>query len=71
MTWNLRLVNTGDEQQLFVEICEVYYNEIGKPIGYSHATMGGETVDEVRQYLTWSIEALDKPTLSFKDKKHG
>jgi hypothetical protein len=68
MTWNLRLVNMEDEDlpgEPYVEIREVYYDQLGKPLGHCAAAMGGENVAEVKQYLLWAIEALDKPTLTF------
>ena len=40
---------------------------MGKPLGHGKATPGGENVKEVRQYLTWALEALDKPILDFKE----
>jgi len=68
MTWNLRLVDLTDEEQYpYVEICEVYYDQLGKPLGYSTATMGGENRYEIKEYLLWAMEALDKPVLKFKD----
>jgi hypothetical protein len=27
--------------------------------------MGGEDAKEIRQYLTWALEALDKPVITF------
>jgi hypothetical protein len=49
----------------YMEIREVYYDQIGKPLGHCRATAGGEDAEEVRQYLTWALEALDKPVLTF------
>jgi hypothetical protein len=72
MTWNLRLVNMESEEfpeDKYVEIREVYYDQIGKPLGHSAATMGGEDANEIRTYLTWALEALDKPILNFGDNK--
>jgi hypothetical protein len=51
----------------YIEIREVFYDQLGKPLGHGRATSGGETVKEVRQYLTWALEALDKPILIFGD----
>jgi hypothetical protein len=68
MTWNLRLVEMVEEEcqdDLYIEIREVYYDQLGKPLGHCRATSGGENVEEVRQYLTWALEALDKPILKF------
>jgi hypothetical protein len=50
---------------LYIEIREVYYDQLGKPLGHCRATSGGENIEEVRQYLTWALEALDKPVLTF------
>jgi hypothetical protein len=69
MTWNLRLVNMSDGGEPYVEIREVYYDQIGKPLGHSAATMGGEDSKEIRTYLEWAIQALSKPTLNFGDDK--
>ena len=68
MVWNLRLVEMVEEDcadDLYIEIREVYYDQLGKPMGHCRATAGGEDVKEVRQYLTWALEALDKPILTF------
>jgi hypothetical protein len=68
MTWNLRLVEMVEEEcqdDLYIEVREVFYDNLGKPLGHTRATMGGEDVEEVRRYLTWALEALDKPVLHF------
>jgi len=68
MTWNLRLVEMVEEEcqdERYIEIREVYYDQLGKPLGHTRATSGGENVEEIRRYLTWALEALDKPVLTF------
>ena len=68
MTWNLRLVQMSNDECLddfYVEIREVYYDQLGKPLGHCRATAGGEDAEEIKQYLTWALEALDKPVLTF------
>jgi hypothetical protein len=68
MTWNLRLVemtSTEYPEEPYIEIREVYYDQMGKPMGHATATMGGQDKDEIRQYLMWSLEALDKSILHF------
>jgi hypothetical protein len=68
MTWNLRLVSMEDEdfpEEPYVEIREVYYDQIGKPLGHCLAAMGGKDIAEIKQYLLWAIEALDKPVVTF------
>lgn len=72
MTWNLRLVNMESEEfpdEKYVEVREVYYDQLGKPLGHCTATMGGEDAQEIKQYLEWAMEALIKPVLSFRENK--
>jgi len=72
MTWNLRLVKMESEEfpdEEYVEIREVFYDQLGKPLGHTTATMGGENAKEVKQYLEWAMEALDKPVLFFGENK--
>jgi hypothetical protein len=45
----------------------VFYDQFGKPIGHTTATVGAGNVAEIKQYLTWALEALDKPILDFKE----
>ena len=67
MSWNLRLVDHTDDDGIdFVEICEVYYDELGIPTGYCAASMSGDNKEDVKTYLLWALEALDKPVLSFE-----
>jgi len=70
MTWNLRLVELTDPEypdDEYIEIREVFYDSMGKPLGHTAATMGGADRDEIKQYLKWALEALDKPLVKFKD----
>jgi hypothetical protein len=53
------------QDECYIEIREVYYDQLGKPLGHCRATSGGADVEEVRRYLTWALEALDKPILKF------
>jgi hypothetical protein len=68
MTWNYRVVNCEDETEgdPWVEISEVYYDQLGKPLGYCRATVGGENVGEIQTILTLMTQALDKPVVKFK-----
>ena len=68
MTWNLRLVEIvaeGCQDERYIEIREVFYDQLGKPLGHTVATAGGADAEEIRQYLTWALEALDKPVITF------
>jgi len=69
MTWNLRLVNMGGDEP-WVELREVFYDHVGKPIGHTTALINGENIDEVKTYLIRAVEALDKPILTF-GKENG
>ena len=64
MTWNLRLVNMGGDEP-WVELREVFYDHVGKPIGHTPALVSGENIDEIKTYLIRAVEALDKPILTF------
>jgi len=70
MTWNLRLVNMTDPEypdDEYIEIREVFYDSMGKPLGHTAATMGGANREEIKAYLQWALEALDKALVKFKD----
>lgn len=70
MTWNLRLVNLTDPEypdENWIELREIFYDTLGKPLGHTTATFGGENVDEIKTYLKWGLEALNKPVLTFGD----
>ena len=71
MTWNLRIVDMKDPEypdQNYVEIREVFYDTMGKPMGHTTATFGGENKQDIKQYLEWALEALEKPVLFFREK---
>jgi hypothetical protein len=67
MTWNLRLVDVSEDGKEYIEVCEVFYDTMGKPLGYTPATMSGENTEDIRTYIKWALEALDKPVLKFKE----
>jgi hypothetical protein len=55
----------------YVEIREVFYDTLGKPLGHTTATMSGEDGSDIKQYLMWALEALDKPVLTFQNNENG
>ena len=65
MTWNIRIVDMSTEKEPYFEIREVYYDQLGKPLGHTPAPIGGEDMQELRKYLEWVIEAMEKPALRF------
>ena len=70
MTWNLRAVKMFDEfeQEKYIEIREVYYDDDGEPMGHCEAAMCGESLDDLQTYVEWALEALKKPVLEFKEQ---
>ena len=72
MTWNYRVVNCEDETEgePWVEIREVFYDTMGKPMGHTTATVGSESLSEMKQVLAWMLLALDKPVLKFNKESN-
>jgi hypothetical protein len=62
--WNFRLVDltAQNDGEKWITIQEVYYED-DKPVGYANATVGGESIDEVKQDLMRMIEACNQPML--------
>lgn len=68
MSWNLRLVMmTGSHDEPYMELREVFYDDEGVPVGHSRASVGGETLDEVQQYLDRAHGGIMKPVLRQED----
>lgn len=68
MTWNLRLVMmVGAHEEPYMELREVFYDDQGVPVGHSRATVGGETLDEVQEYLERVRGGIMKPILRQED----
>lgn len=68
--WNHRLVEVddGDGDKLLL-VCEVYYNDDGKPWSRTENASGatGANVDEVRLQLERMLKCLDRPILTDDD----
>ena len=68
MTWNLRLVLlTTATEEPYMELREVFYDNEGVPVGHTRATVGGETLDEVQQYLDRAHSGIMRPILRNSD----
>jgi len=65
MHWNIRLVQYSEDDEVIIEIAEVYYNIEGKPCGFCVARPSGATVDELRDYVDRMMEACAYPILQF------
>lgn len=61
--WNLRLVELDEG----VELREVFYDDKNLPVGHSRATVYGENLNEVEQYLYWCNAAVTQPILKKQD----
>ena len=67
--WNYRIVDMQEDEEQWLEVSEVYYDTLGKPMGYCKATVGGETTNEIKEVLSMIASAIDKPVLKFKEPK--
>jgi hypothetical protein len=69
--WNYRIVKTYDEEigEDWFEISEVYYDQLGKPMGHCKATVGGDTSEEIKTVLEMMSSALEKPVMKATDFK--
>jgi hypothetical protein len=70
--WNYRVIKHKDDetQEEYLEINEVYYDTLGKPMGYCDATIGGETLGEIETVLEMMRKSLEKPILTFNTPKN-
>jgi hypothetical protein len=68
--WNFRvldLTQPSDHGERWLEICEVYYNDDESLLGYSKATVGEESVEELKATLQRMLDCLNKPVLQEED----
>ena len=64
--WNHRVFRTTHfNYGEFYSIRETYYDDNGEVDKYDSepVKLEGESVEDLRQYLQWCIDALDKPIL--------
>jgi hypothetical protein len=58
--WNIRLVDlTEDADEPWIELCEVYYDDRGKPTSCCRACTGSET----RRGIFWLLRQYLRATL--------
>ena len=69
--WNYRVVKHKEKEteEEYLEVCEVYYDTLGKPMGHCNATVGGETIGELETVLQMMSQALQKTVMNSKDFK--
>ncbi len=65
--WNYRIVKTTDDvtKEDSFEVCEVYYDTLGKPMGYCTSSVIGESVIEIQSVIGMMAEALCRPVITF------
>jgi hypothetical protein len=66
MSWNYRIVRFKDsevEEDDYYEVKEVFYDNVGKPVGYSDATLGANTYDGLFKVAGLMQSAHAKPVL--------
>ena len=69
MSWNHRILAHKDENEIILQIHEVYYDKEGKPNGYNAngASVGAETLEGINWVLDKMKECANKPILSADD----
>lgn len=66
MSWNHRVLAHTDKDEIYYQIHEVYYDQDGKPDGYTADAIGigGETLEEISLTLDRMKECIGKPIIS-------
>ena len=62
MTWNYRIGQRGE----YLEIVEVYYTA-GQPESYCRASVGGDSVKEIRAVLGMMKRACARPVIDLDE----
>jgi hypothetical protein len=63
--WNYRVVKEKENGEEWLEVREVYYDQLGKPMGHCTATVSGETLGEIEIVLDMMAQAFNKPVIKF------
>lgn len=66
MSWNYRVVRFKDDLEYteeYYEIKEVFYDNLGKPVGYSDANCGADTYEGLFECMSMMQAAHAKPVL--------
>ena len=69
--WNYRIIKSKDEEtkEEWFEIKEVYYDQLGKPMGHCTATVGSDKLEEIKEVLSMMAQSLDKAVIKDGDFK--
>ncbi|CAB4129392.1 hypothetical protein UFOVP118_32 [uncultured Caudovirales phage] len=65
--WNHRVVNLDDDDEVSLEIREVYYDQEGNPYGHCGAEVFGTDLQELDRVMTRMRQAFDQPILTKED----
>jgi hypothetical protein len=67
--WNYRIVNATTENGSddWYALREVFYDDLGKPIGHSAPCVGSEDMDSLRMVWQMMQEAMENPPLQEED----
>jgi len=70
-TWNLRFVEFEssfiDDEPIYIELCEVYYEKDGTPTAYSKPHLTFESADGIEAFIERVRQAASKPFLTPND----
>jgi hypothetical protein len=71
MIWNLRFIEFQDtfigEDDTYIELCEVYYENDGTPTAYSKPHLIFERPNEIEKFIERVRQAASKPFLTPND----
>lgn len=76
MSWNYRVVRFKDDDETpYYELKEVFYNRDGTLMGYSDATVSGESFTDIIKVLDMMKEDAHRAVIDeeefFKGERHG
>lgn len=70
MSWNYRILAHQSEEEIHLQVHEVYYNDEGQPNGYTEngVAVGAEDLKGIEWVLDKMKECSEKPILWAGDK---
>lgn len=70
MSWNYRVIRTNDGEEDYFAIHECFYDKHGNPDATTveAITVGGGSIEELRETLQLMLNCLDKPSLTVIDE---
>jgi hypothetical protein len=68
--WNHRVVKNDESEELY-ELAEVFYDVDGLPYAYGKAIVSGDKLETLSEQLSWMMDALSKPVLTYPNDFKG